>query len=293
MTGEPSHGGYVLEDGIYRPPGGVQHRPDEYDPAAFEALRAMQSRHFWYRGRERFLREGYRRTLRREQRSLAGLRCIDLGGGCGGWVQTLLAHQLQGRELALADSSLEALGSLAPALRDRIDRYQVDLLQLHWRERWDVAFLFDVLEHIPDDLQVLREIHAALTPGGLLLLTTPALQKFWTYNDELAHHVRRYSRGDLRERADRCGFEVLDLRYFMFLLSPLLLASRWGRRVQLSQLSTEERRALLIRTHQTPNPVVNTLLGAIFAAETPLGHAVPFPWGTSLYAVLRKPGLAA
>jgi hypothetical protein len=27
----------------------------------------------------------------------------------------------------------------------------------------------------------------------------------------------------------------------------------------------------------------------MFAAETPLGHIVRFPWGTSLMAVLRRP----
>ena len=33
----------------------VAHRDDEYDPAGFEILDRMQERHFWYRGRHRFL----------------------------------------------------------------------------------------------------------------------------------------------------------------------------------------------------------------------------------------------
>jgi hypothetical protein len=42
--------------------------------------------------------------------------------------------------------------------------------------------------------------------------------------------------------------------------------------------------------HRVPNPVVNEALGLIFACETPLGHYLPFPWGSSVLAVLQKPG---
>jgi hypothetical protein len=30
-------------------------------------------------------------------------------------------------------------------------------------------------------------------------------------------------------------------------------------------------------------------LAAVFAAETPLGHFLRFPWGTSVLGVFRKP----
>jgi len=32
--------------------------------------------------------------------------------------------------------------------------HQIDLMNLGWRERWDVAFLLDVIEHLPDDVGV-------------------------------------------------------------------------------------------------------------------------------------------
>jgi SAM-dependent methyltransferase len=166
-------------------------------------------------------------------------------------------------------------------------RYQVDLLNLYWTDRWDLAFLLDVLEHIPDHEAALRQIHDALAPGGLLFVTVPALNQFWSWNDDVAHHQRRYHRADFRKLADACGYQLLDARYFMFLLSPLLLASRSlaGR-----GLATEEQtRRRMGRMHEVPNPMINGALAAIFGAETPLGHLVRFPWGTSLLAVLRKP----
>jgi SAM-dependent methyltransferase len=279
---------YVLDRGVFRPAIGVVHREEEYDSAGFDTLRQMQERHFWYRGRHRFLWSSVRRTLTGGESCLADRRAIDLGGGCGGWIKYLTDRHVRAGELALADSSRLALDYAADLLPDSVQRYQIDLLKLQWRERWDAAFLLDVLEHIPDDRAALREIRESLTPDGVLFITTPALQRFWTYNDELVHHVRRYSKADYRQLARECGYEVVDVRYFQFFLSPLLLASRLFRPPTLSTLSTAQRQALLARTHRIPSPVVNGVLTAAFAAETPLGHWLPFPWGTSVLATLRK-----
>lgn len=279
---------YILDQGVFRPSGGVTHREDEYDSAGFDTLRRMQARHFWYRGRHRFLWAGVQRTIGGGSHCLADRRVIDLGGGCGGWIRYLTDRGIEARELALSDSSRRALDYAAEVLPSGVQRFQIDLLNLRWQDRWDVAFLLDVLEHIPDDEGALREIGRALAPGGLLFITTPALQKFWTYNDELAHHVRRYSTHDYQRLARACGYELVDARYFQFFLSPLLLASRMLRNPRLSEMSESEKQALMARTHQTPGPVVNGLLTGVFSAETPMGHWLPFPWGTSVLAVLRR-----
>jgi SAM-dependent methyltransferase len=217
------------------------------------------------------------------------LRAIDLGGGCGGWM-SYLHQRLPGAfcELALADSSLLALKMASAVIDESIRRFQIDLLDLQWNERWDVAFLLDVLEHIPLDEQVLRQIWQSLKPGGLLFVTTPALQAFWSHNDEMVHHVRRYSRADFSRLAAAAGFESCSSRYFMFLLSPLLLASRLNR-VDPAKLTREQIHDYLKRTHRIPPAWLNLLLTSIFAAETPLGHWLRFPWGTSILGVLRKP----
>ena len=178
----------------------------------------------------------------------------------------------------------------AAILPDRVDRYQIDLMDLRFDGSWDVAFLLDVLEHIPDQESALRQIHAALAPGGLLFVTVPALQAFWTWNDEAVHHLRRYSRDDFHRLAEQTGFGLIDARYFMFFLSPLMMASRWISRASLSAEMTEhEKSKLLAKTHAIPSSPINAVLTAIFAGETPLGHHVRFPWGTSLLAVLQKP----
>jgi SAM-dependent methyltransferase len=276
-------------EGIFVPYIPITHRDEEYDQQGFETLLQMQQDHFWYRGRHRFLLEAVRRTLGLSHNALRWhLAAVDLGGGCGGWI-AYLNQKARGvfDALALADSSRKALDLAGPVLPVGTPRYHVDLLNLHWQERWDVIFLLDVLEHTPQDALVMSEIARALKPGGVLFLTAPALERFRTWNDEVVHHYRRYARKDLRQLASKTALDLLEARYFMFFLSPLLLASRL-KRPPLETMSPSEIAELLARTHRVPGPVVNSICAMLFAAETPLGLLVPFPWGTSILGVYRK-----
>jgi SAM-dependent methyltransferase len=276
-------------NGIFTPSVAVVHRDDEYDSRGLSLLRDIQSRHFWYHGRHRFLLRALKLHLPESSQTGNALTAIDLGGGCGGWI-TCLQRRLPDTftELALSDSSLRALELAGSVLGEDIVRYQTDLLRLGWRNRWDATFLLDVLEHIPADTEVLLQIRKALKPGGLLFVTAPALKCFWSYNDEIAHHVRRYAKRDFARLAEAAGLRLLRTSYFMFFLSPLLWLSRL-KRPDVSNMDKNETFALLERTHRVPVPPLNALMKVIFDLESPLGLWLPFPWGTSILGVFQKP----
>jgi SAM-dependent methyltransferase len=276
-------------NGVFMPTATVVHRDDEYDPRGFRLLRDIQSLHFWYLGRHRLLLQTLKLHLGGLSNAGNALTAIDLGGGCGGWI-TFLQRHLPDRfaELALSDSSLRALELAGSIVGEDIVRYQTDLLRLGWQDRWDAAFLLDVLEHIPADAEALSQIRNALKPGGLLFVTTPALKCFWSYNDEIVHHVRRYTKRDFARLAEATGMRLLRASYFMFFLSPFLWLSRL-KRPDLANMENDEIVALLERTHRVPIRPVNALMKLIFALETPLALWLPFPWGTSILGVFQKP----
>jgi SAM-dependent methyltransferase len=276
--------------GIVVPGEAPAHRDEEYDSLTFDLLLRMQRNHFWYRGRHRFL-------LAALHRADAGARfgghrrlsAVDIGGGCGGWLEYLHTHAPElFSELALSDSSLRALDLAEPVVGAFASRYHVDLLNLPWRERWDVMFLLDVLEHIPEDGRVLQQLKRCLRPGGLLFVTTPALRVFWTYNDEVLHHQRRYSRGDFERLARHSGLRLRESDYFMFFLSPALyLARAFAKPPRMS--TPEAIQAHLGRTHRVPARPLNELLAGIFSLEAVLAAHVQFPWGTSILGVFERP----
>ena len=279
---------FIEEQGIFIPRARPSHRNDEYDEMGFEVLIRMQREHFWYRGRHRLLLNVLRKEISQHLRQSSGLRAIDMGGGCGGWLEYIHHHNPgMFSEIALGDSSIRALSLAEPVVGSFARRYQIDLLNLAWHENWDVVFLLDVLEHISDDEEVLRQIHRSMRPGGLLFVTTPALKFFWTYNDELAHHQRRYSRQDFQALAGQLNFELLRTNYFMFFLSPALLLSRMLFRPP--KLATPEQlRDHLIKTHRVPAKPINGLLSKLFSLEASVINSMNFPWGTSVLAVFKR-----
>ena len=261
------------------------HRDHEYPEDHLELLRQMQESHFWYQGRHRFLLESFDRFLPFPQEKV---RLVDLGGGCGGWLRYIFDR---GRgpfaRAVLADSSPRALEFAAGVLPPAIEKIRIDLMDLQLEGGWNVAFLLDVIEHLPEDTKVLRQAARILAPKGFLFLTVPAFPLFWSVNDELACHLRRYRRKNLVRLAREADLVLLDSRYFMFFLSPLYLLSRlWlGRRA----VSARAREQAFRSMHQTPPSWLNHLLALVFSWESPLGHRLRFPWGTSLLGVLQKP----
>ena len=88
--------------------------------------------------------------------------------------------------------------------------------------------------------------------------------------------------------ASATGLRLVRARYFMFFLSPLLWLSRLSG-PNLRNMSEDERHHLVRRTHRVPAKPVNRLLQFVFDLETPIGLRIPFPWGTSILGVFRRP----
>lgn len=276
------------EQGILVPDRRPQHRNEEFDEQAFDRMIQMQREHFWYRGRHKLLLNVFNKEVSRHLGASTELRVIDLGGGCGGWLEYLNTHCKKPiLDLALGDSSIRALTLAEPVVGSFATRYQVDLMDVAWSERWDAVFLLDVLEHIPDHVEVLRQLRKSLRPGGLLFITTPALKFFWTYNDELASHQRRYSKQDYAILAQEADLKLLRTDYFMFFLSPALFLSRTFDKPKKSA-TPEEVTDHLVRTHRIPSPLINKILEKTFSLEAALVNRLKFPWGTSILAVYQR-----
>ena len=263
---------------------------EDYTAEAFAHHLTNLRQHFWFLGRSRFVFRAFERESSAVWDKNSKLRAIDIGGGSGGWL-SYLHERASARfdELVLADSSHRVLELAAAVVPPQVCRTRVDLQQLPWDQHWDVVFMLDVLEHVAEDGRAMRQVRDAMRPGGLLFVTCPALNFFWSADDVTAHHYRRYSRTSLQRLAEETGFTLRTSRYFNFFLSPLLWLSRLGTidpsKMTRAQVSAYKRN----HTHRLPPRPINRILRSIFAAETPLGLSIPFPWGTSVLGVFQKP----
>lgn len=118
---------------ILSPTGYASHRDEEYNQTGFDMLWDMQDRHFWYRGRHRFLLKAPDRFMLKTH-SL--LRTIDLGGE-GGRMHYLADRRGEhSQKIALADSSHIALTMASNILPQGVDCYQIGLINLVWKDGW-------------------------------------------------------------------------------------------------------------------------------------------------------------
>lgn len=78
----------------------------------------------------------------------------------------------------------------------------------------DCAILMDVLEHVDDDVALVRGVTRVLSAPGQLLVTVPAHAALWSEHDVFLGHRRRYNRGALCDVLQRGGFAVEESFYF-------------------------------------------------------------------------------
>ena len=150
--------------------------------------------------------------------------------------------------------------------------------------------LFDVLEHLPDDMQVLRDVHTMLAQDGVLLLTVPAHPSLWSYFDEASHHCRRYRLGELRSKLNNTDYQVEYLTQYMASIFPVVwLGRRLKSLIDRRPSGSADRTNALARAELRITPVANGLLAFLLAPEARLiARRRRLPMGTSLLAIARK-----
>ena len=80
----------------------------------------------------------------------------------------------------------------------------------------DLIFSSNVLEHIKDDLQIMKSFNRSLKENGKLYLFVPAKMILWTKLDEIVGHYRRYEISNIKSLALQTGFEIERIHYADF-----------------------------------------------------------------------------
>ena len=77
----------------------------------------------------------------------------------------------------------------------------------------DLIFSSNVLEHIEDDISVLKEMSNKLSINGKIYLYLPAKMILWTSLDHEVGHYRRYEINELKIKCQKVGLKIEKLHY--------------------------------------------------------------------------------
>lgn len=195
---------------------------------------------------------------------------IDVGAGSG-FFAVQLADFESGAEVVCVDTNYPSDSTeRGGALRFVRKTAQADTAAA------DIYLFIDVLEHVADDVNLLRSYTDSAAPGALVLITVPAFMSMWSGHDTYLEHYRRYRLGELRRKVGQAGLEVVDEKYLFGAIFPLAWLLRRARR---GRAATSDMAPL--------PPVVNKLLTTVLTCEHRLkGNRVA---GLTAFVVARVP----
>jgi SAM-dependent methyltransferase len=232
------------------------------DPAGFDRLSKVEDEHFWFVTRNELI-------VGLANKFFPGARRY-LEVGCGnGAVLRAIAASRQWERLAGSELHPTGLSHARQRLPRNVEFVQMDARHVPATDVFDLTGAFDVIEHIADDEAVLRGLRSATQAGGGIIIAVPQHPWLWSRADDVAHHQRRYSRGELEVKLGRNGFEVLFSTSFTAVLLPLMIISRLKGRGQGNNDAIDREFTL--------NPRVNRLFTAILRAEVRMTLA-GFSW---------------
>ena len=147
-----------------------------------------------------------------------GRSVLEVGSGMGYFSEKLVES---GRErLVLSDTDEYCLERLRERYGDRPDVEVAEVSlpgAVEIGEPVESVVAMNVLEHIEDDAQALRDLAAAVTPRGRIVLWVPAYMQLYGDFDRKIGHFRRYTPRTISEVVDRAGLRVRTVRPVNFL----------------------------------------------------------------------------
>lgn len=146
-------------------------------------------------------------------RPYLGPTVLEVGCGVGTFSQLLVREPVVKRLLLVepADNFIPSLQARFEA-DPRVEVIHGYLEDVELRDAVDAVVCVNVLEHVKDDLGLLRLARERLN-GGHLLLFVPALPRLFGTLDQAFGHYRRYTLTSLVHRVTESGFTPVLVRY--------------------------------------------------------------------------------
>ena len=254
------------------------------EAGAYRQFAEQEETHWWFKGRRSIFAHVIQNLFSSSTQQGPGeRRVLDLGCGMGGMFGIL---EEVGSVYGL-DTSSEALAFCAERGYRRVFKGHGSHLPLP-DASLDLLTAFDTIEHIPEEMETLRECRRVLKPGGWMVISVPAYQWLFTHQDKMVHHQRRYTAGQMRRKLESAGFRVEKTSYINFFLFPLILPIVLAMKAKQWIFPPDDETFFTNASIKVP-AWVNRILFAIFAAERHVLSRVSVPAGHSLLVLARRP----
>ena len=183
-------------------------------------------------------------------------RLLDVGAGSGFFSRHLLVHS-PALGAWCVDISYNADSDATEACKPLYFRRSIESVNA------DLVLMMDVLEHVDDDVGLLKDYVSKVPSGARFLISVPAFQFLWSGHDDFLEHKRRYTLNQLKGVARCAGLKVKHSAYYFGMVFPIAATIRLAEK--MSKWKNSAPRSHLTRHH----PLVNGALTVLCQAELP------------------------
>ena len=139
----------------------------------------------------------------------------------------------------------------------------------------DLYLFIDVLEHVEDPADLIKQAMHKAKPDSLFIISVPAFNCLWSKHDVFLEHKKRYNLKDLETMVEKADLITLEARYIFAPIFPLVFLTR---KLKRSGPAVSDMREF--------NPIVNLILKILLRSEYALTKNKWF--GTSAIVLAKK-----
>lgn len=151
-------------------------------------------------------------------------RILDVGAGSGFFSKYLLTHTGATAAVCVDPYYSRDRSDIIAAGKSIEYRRACDFVDA------DLVLMMDVLEHVEDDVALIREYTAKVREHTRFLITVPAFSFLWSGHDVFLGHKRRYTLSRLQQSAVNAGLRIEKAHYFFGIVFPLAVVVRLGKK---------------------------------------------------------------
>ena len=256
---------------IYNPEISDEH--EDFDAKHLDNLYKAENKLFWSIIRKEYILEKFKKYIIKKS------SIIEIGAGTGDVSRELMSNGYS--NISVGEMHISGL-KYAQTYGIK-ECYQFDLLKTPFENKFDVVCMFDVLEHIEDDILALEQSFKMLKNNGYMIVTVPSHMWLWNRSDRIVGHKRRYTKDELKNKMQSSGFEVIEISYFFIFITPLLFI----RRILDSDDGSAIKKSESFK-HLKLNSIIDYSLLIICKIENRLKKFIPNKFGGSLFVIGRK-----
>jgi len=147
------------------------------------------------------------------------IQLLDAGSGFGQYSYYMSSMSRNWKLLGVdvKEEQIEDCNQFFKKINRTNIRFEVaDLTKFKKENQYNLILCVDVMEHVLEDVEVFKNFHASLAPGGMLLISTPSDQGGSDVKEDedtsfIEEHVRDgYNIEDIQAKLQQAGFNTIN-----------------------------------------------------------------------------------